>query len=288
MDAQETSRPIDLAKIAAASEAQTTGVEERLTALEKKMPSRGETRFLRFGAIAGVLGTLISIAGGVLTIYSGTISRAYENTQKDLREFEGYIQQLSTEDQKRAIMASSADNQASKIAQIMAANSASYIAANEAELLLPKLKTLVTPAQFSLLAEAKAIAGDYNAARTYLANAGSLSQGRERAEVLRFEGGILVNSNDPHDRAVAFAADKEALDIVKGSGNYWGASFVEGNIIAQWLVGEAYVVIARRRPICSRASLTYCLSRTCRPMSRKQVRSTSTISLLKTQGVGWI
>jgi hypothetical protein len=65
MDAQETSRPIDLSKIAPTSEPQTTGVEERLTALEKKMPSRGETWFLRFGAIAGVLGTLISIAAAV-------------------------------------------------------------------------------------------------------------------------------------------------------------------------------------------------------------------------------
>jgi hypothetical protein len=41
MDVQE--------QIAAASEAQTTDVEERLTALEKKMSSTGESRFLNPG-----------------------------------------------------------------------------------------------------------------------------------------------------------------------------------------------------------------------------------------------
>jgi hypothetical protein len=223
------------------SATQPQSLEQRLKALEEKAPTRRETRLLRFGAIAGVLGTLISIAAGALTLYSGTIRQGYEDKQKTLHEFEGYIQQLNAEDQKRVVISVSSDNPATKSAQTMAANSASYIAANQAEQLLPQIKNLVTPAQFSLLAEAKAIGGDFNAARTYLAEAVSLSKGRERAEVLRFQGSILRNSADPTDRSLAFTAYKEAINILKNSPKYWGASFVEANTVAEWLIGETYV-----------------------------------------------
>jgi hypothetical protein len=171
MDTKETSSAAGLDEIAETSDHHDADVEERLAALEKKTPSRAETRFLRFGAIAGVLGTLISIAGGTLTLYSGTILREHENQQKGLHKFEGYIQELSTEDQKRAIISASSDNLSSKTAQLMAANSASYIAAGQAEQLLPQITNLVTSEQFSLLGEAKAIGGDLNAARKYLAEA---------------------------------------------------------------------------------------------------------------------
>ena len=138
------------------------------------------------------LGTLISIAAGALTLYSGTICQKYEEKQKILHQFEGYTQQLSANDQKRVVIQSSSEGDSSKNAQLMAANSDSSIVSLQAEQLLATIQDFVTPTQWTLLAEAKAILADFNTARTYLSRAVSLSNGQERSEVLRVQGGSLI------------------------------------------------------------------------------------------------
>jgi hypothetical protein len=52
---------------------------------------------------------------------------------------------------------------------------------------------------------------------------------------------MLRNSNDPKDRAIAFAAYQEAADLAKNNSNYWGGSLAEAGIVHDWLIAEAYV-----------------------------------------------
>lgn len=229
-----------------ASDAQPISVEQRLAALEKKAPSNNETRFLRFGAIAGVLGTIISIVNGGLTVYSGTVRQSYEDKQTILHKFEGYIQQLVADNQKITVIASSSVPQSEKLAQIYAANQNKYTSGIAAEQLLPRIFDLATSPELALLAQEEARNGNFRAARLHISRAISLSTGLTRAEMLRFQGAVLATSGDPADISVVLAGYSEAFDIMKKDGNYWGASLAKAAIINDWIIVEAYWVDCKK------------------------------------------
>jgi hypothetical protein len=235
MNDEGTPRPAP-SRIAGAPDPQLAGVEQRLTALEKKAPSLAESRFLRFGAIAGVLGTLMSIGTGALQFYSGTVRHRSELQQKAEHTFEGYIQQLNSNVEKVMTVYAGNESPSVKFSQTAPIFSDIYVATISAVRLLPSVKP--TYEQFFTLAEATAIHGDYSDAREYFQKAVASSSGLERAEVLRAQGQILVRTGDQNDIATALSGYRQAFDLAKTE---HATSPIKANILNDWLIESAYV-----------------------------------------------
>jgi hypothetical protein len=216
----------------------TDELRRRIEALETAAPSKKESWFLRFGALAGVVGTLISILVGGLSLYSETVRKTDEDRQALYTQFQTRIDEIIADNQKlSALTFTKEDQPGSRVAAAMTINSAKLNTLVAARALLPRIESLVTVPQLVLIATETAQTGDNAAARIYMARAVQVAEPPLKPEALRMEGRMFMLSNDPNDRAMALADFAKAAELSEGFTN-WGASMNKATILHDWIIAN--------------------------------------------------
>ncbi|WP_159013156.1 hypothetical protein [Acidisoma sp. S159] len=120
-------------------EAQIEELRDRVADIEKKLPSPGESRYLRFGALAGVVGTVISIIAGGIAVYGDTIRKTSEDREAAYTQFSSLVDELNADNAKISDIVSSGASDSEKLAQTQQVASRRYYVLGEARHLYPKL-----------------------------------------------------------------------------------------------------------------------------------------------------
>jgi hypothetical protein len=173
-------------------------VARRVAKLERAMPGPGENKFLRVGAVAGVLGTIISISVGILGVWQAQT----EAQEARYAKFSALINDINEYNEKIII----------NLPNTLLTNvllSEKYLAIIEANQIYPTIKTNATAPQLAIMASQTALVGDPEQSEQYMISALAIEEKHPNpvaiAELFRVNAITLMQTSlDPaiHDAAL--------------------------------------------------------------------------------------
>jgi len=214
-------------------------LNKRIDALELNSTSRRETRFLRFGAIAGVVSTILSILTGGLSVYSNTVQKAGDEQQALFTQFSTHINAIIADNQKIAELSNLPSGQAVNPAAIQNINTAKFNTLAEARQIFSKVSAVATLPQIVMLATETGQIGDRNQARILMNQALDKADAVTLPETLRMQGRLLATSSDLADRRVGLAAFARSLKLTREMTSI-DTRFQEGQILHDWILASAW------------------------------------------------
>lgn len=135
-------------------------ITRRIAELEHATPGRGESNFLRVGAVAGVLGTIISIAVGILGVWQART----EEQEARYAKFSAPINDINRYNEKII-------NNLSNVPLTQVFLAERYLAISEANQIYPTIKTNATAPQLAIMASQTALLGDSEQSEQYMKSA---------------------------------------------------------------------------------------------------------------------